>query len=486
MKLPIYEIEFDESLFESGIDAIALTETPAIDVLSLRFAAHKQEFQSYNDYPKAASDNARRALDIREETGIDCGTAVGWKRANQLAKGENISRETIARMSGFSRHRGNSDGNPKEDCGALMWLAWGGTEGIEWAARKLESIDNQEMTSDKFAFAVDEDKMIVAGPAIIPDKKIYRKAEDGSEYFVVFRKPVIEAMVDKFNREFRESKLNLEHNEDQPIPGYLKGNWIIEQPTKDKSLFYGFEDLPKGTWFIEVQITDREIWNSTIKQMEGTGFSIEGLMGLGKEQMAKIHNKTIKNNMKKQRYFVELMKTRSVFNSKLQKFEEILEAERKDVLILSELAKGAAVEMLSAEGEVVAAVNGKYKMEIDEVYYTITVVDGVITEFVEMEKEMEQPEIILVDPNMFAENEGATSTEAVELVDPANPEEKPVSQMTVEDLAVKFDELIARYAEIETKIEEIVAMLPETEQESQEMKAETRAEKFTRIIQEFS
>jgi hypothetical protein len=98
---------------------------------------------SYNDYPKAAILNAQKALNIRNENKSTCGTPVGWARANQLASGENITRDTIARMASFERHRQNSKGDPKTDCGALMWLAWGGDEGIEWAQRKLKQIDNQ-------------------------------------------------------------------------------------------------------------------------------------------------------------------------------------------------------------------------------------------------------------------------------------------------------------------------------------------------------
>jgi hypothetical protein len=119
-------------------------------------------FESYNDYPQAASDNAERALRIRDENpNLSCGTQVGWVRANQLANRENISEETIARMSSFQRHYENSKGNPTEDCGALMWLAWGGTEGIEWASSKLERIrteiqDKERLMSDKLEFTTDE------------------------------------------------------------------------------------------------------------------------------------------------------------------------------------------------------------------------------------------------------------------------------------------------------------------------------------------
>jgi ATP-dependent protease ClpP protease subunit len=101
---------------------------------------------SYNDYPKAASENAKRALKFREETDNQngCGTPVGWARANQLANGENISEDTIKRMASFNRHRQNKDVPYKDGCGGLMWDAWGGTEGVEWAIRKSEQIDREK------------------------------------------------------------------------------------------------------------------------------------------------------------------------------------------------------------------------------------------------------------------------------------------------------------------------------------------------------
>jgi len=101
--------------------------------------------ESYTDYPKAASENAKTALNYAEKNGWgSCGTAVGKQRANQLAKGEPISEETISRMAAFERHRQNSDKELGDGCGRLMWLAWGGDEGIEWAQRKLKQIRNEE------------------------------------------------------------------------------------------------------------------------------------------------------------------------------------------------------------------------------------------------------------------------------------------------------------------------------------------------------
>lgn len=102
------------------------------------------KLESYTDYPQAATENAKIALRWAEEHGWgDCGTPVGKQRANQLANREPISEDTISRMAAFERHRQNSKRELGDGCGRLMWLAWGGDEGVEWASRKLKQIRNE-------------------------------------------------------------------------------------------------------------------------------------------------------------------------------------------------------------------------------------------------------------------------------------------------------------------------------------------------------
>jgi HK97 family phage prohead protease len=98
---------------------------------------------TYNDYPEAASNNAKRALKYKEENGSSCGTEVGWTRARQLANRERLSRDTIARMASFKRHQQNKDVPYSEGCGGIMWDAWGGDAGIDWAIAKLKRIDEK-------------------------------------------------------------------------------------------------------------------------------------------------------------------------------------------------------------------------------------------------------------------------------------------------------------------------------------------------------
>ena len=99
---------------------------------------------SFTDYPKAASENAKTALRWADKNGWgDCGEATGKRRANQLANREAISLDTVRRMAAFIRHKQNSKRPLGKGCGRLMWLSWGGDAGVNWAKRKLESLKNK-------------------------------------------------------------------------------------------------------------------------------------------------------------------------------------------------------------------------------------------------------------------------------------------------------------------------------------------------------
>ena len=113
---------------------------------------NKLKLETYNDYPESASNNACKVLRWREEHGDEVKgmTRVGWTRANQLCSKKNLSRETIARMASFKRHEKNAKiapeykSTPWKDKGYVAWLGWGGSSGVNWAIRKLKSIDNKK------------------------------------------------------------------------------------------------------------------------------------------------------------------------------------------------------------------------------------------------------------------------------------------------------------------------------------------------------
>ena len=114
---------------------------------------YHNEKATYNDYPQSASNNAKRMIEWREKYGRDevkGGTAVGWQRAASLSKRESISAETVGRMASFNRHKKNSTVDPKfkdtpwKDKGYVAWNLWGGTSGVNWAIKKMETIRNND------------------------------------------------------------------------------------------------------------------------------------------------------------------------------------------------------------------------------------------------------------------------------------------------------------------------------------------------------
>jgi hypothetical protein len=122
----------------------ALKDDDGLPILKPRTPDYMRKAKTYTDYPEAAVNNAKRALKWVEANGWgECGTPVGKARANQLANREPLSRDTIARMASFKRHQQHADVPYTEGCGGLMWDAWGGTAGVEWAIRKLKEIDNE-------------------------------------------------------------------------------------------------------------------------------------------------------------------------------------------------------------------------------------------------------------------------------------------------------------------------------------------------------
>jgi hypothetical protein len=102
------------------------------------------ELESYNDYPQGAVNNAKRAIKYKKENKSSCGTQVGWTRASQISSKSKLSRSTIARMASFKRHQQHKDVPYSEGCGGLMWDAWGGSAGINWAISKLKKIDSEK------------------------------------------------------------------------------------------------------------------------------------------------------------------------------------------------------------------------------------------------------------------------------------------------------------------------------------------------------
>lgn len=255
---------------EDGQEAIALVDRPAIQRNFVAFAE-----DSFNDYPEAVKNNAKRALDWADKNGWgSCGTPVGKTRANQLANGENISLDTVKRMYSYlSRHKADlqSSKSYEDGCGKLMWDAWGGDEALRWSER----IVNRFEGSSKWEFKVDnEEQRIVSGALLLAETPIYRKDGD-REFYVMFSKDTIKKIAIKYFREGKQNNVNEMHNPKKALQNItLFESWISDKERGIKPM-EGFEDVPDGSWFGSMKIEDDATW-AKVKNGEFRGFSIEG------------------------------------------------------------------------------------------------------------------------------------------------------------------------------------------------------------------
>lgn len=137
---------------------VEIGPNPAVEALS-RDALSRgfDTLREHRSPPEQAQTNAQAVLDIRDKT--DAMTETGWRRANQIADGEELSADVIQKMAQFNRHRDNTEfdnfsdipdsrkgddaDNPWwEDNGTVAWLGWGGTAGIDWAIEQSKNMND--------------------------------------------------------------------------------------------------------------------------------------------------------------------------------------------------------------------------------------------------------------------------------------------------------------------------------------------------------
>ena len=138
--------------------------------------------------------------------------------------------------------------------------------------------DGMNTTTGAQTFAREEldEKQMLVGPLMVPNKLIPRRDEDGEEYMVYFDESTVEQLAYKTMEDKIGDKVNIEHNQNQEVKDvYLAESWIIKDPEKDKSRVYGF-NLPKGTWMGIYKVNNKKIWDEYVKTGLVKGFSVEG------------------------------------------------------------------------------------------------------------------------------------------------------------------------------------------------------------------
>ena len=120
---------------------------------------------------------------------------------------------------------------------------------------------------------VSEEKKILLGAALVPNKMIFRKRGD-EEVQVYFSKDTIRRVSELFLTKGNQNETTLEH--EVKLHGLsVVESWIVEDSENDKSAIYNMS-LPVGSWVVAMKVYNEQVWNDFVKTGKVKGFSIEG------------------------------------------------------------------------------------------------------------------------------------------------------------------------------------------------------------------
>ena len=131
------------------------------------------------------------------------------------------------------------------------------------------------LSKEKQIIQLENEKRLLVGAALIPNKPIYRNI-NGKEFYISFDEATIEKLAQDFLANDYQHNITIEHQEGVDDITVVE-SWI-KTSENDKSVGYGLNE-PIGTWFISVKVNNEEIWNK-VKNGDYKGFSIEAMVGL--------------------------------------------------------------------------------------------------------------------------------------------------------------------------------------------------------------
>lgn len=351
-----------------------------------------------------------------------------------------------------------------------------GLQAIALVDRPAIGINYQAFETQKFE-VINEEQRIVMGAAMIPDLPIYRR-DDSGEYYAIFKKETIKALVQKYFKESKQGSFNEEHDQFKILDGVYVYQSFITDEKLGISAPRGFENIADGTWFIAAKVDNDEAWAKVKEDGLLKGFSVEGIFDLEPykfKTMNKINLESVISTLKS--VFSE--SETEVVETEETNFAESTLVDGTIVKWEGELIEGTAIIVVLPEGEV-AAPDGTHELADGTVLETagglvVSVTEGageIATE--DNEFTAEQLSEMLEKAMSNYAKEFNEQLEAVVTENKNLSTELSEMKANKEDLKSEFSKAMDKVA---TELEELAKSEVSTSSKPTEFKALTRAEK---------
>lgn len=252
--------------------------------------------------------------------------------------------------------------------------------GIDSETYAISMVESPAIESDFVALSKEEEKRVfleseerhmVYGAALIPDKDIYRNNGE-QEFYISFTKESIEKMSQDFMKNYRQNEVTLDH-EEMANDITITESWLVEDPYKDKANALGI-NVPKGTWMVGMKVNQIDVWER-VKSGELKGFSVESMISL--EDFSKQNT----NNMN--------IETNDMFWDKLKNILKDTFSKKVEEPTVDELAANSGFTNVEDYQKEVDAV----KAELEEQNAEEPAVEPTVEQTVEEPKPAEEPKV---------------------------------------------------------------------------------------------
>ena len=139
---------------------------------------------------------------------------------------------------------------------------------------------NKVKTPKQFFAKLEDEKMVISGPIMIPNTPILRFDEKtGGYYNCWFSVDTIYKASQVIAKNGGLMKTSIEHEASKTNDGYFFESWIVGENDKIYDN-YSKEDVPTGSWCGSVKIDSVELWDELKRLKEENpefGFSIESI-----------------------------------------------------------------------------------------------------------------------------------------------------------------------------------------------------------------
>ena len=323
----------------------------------------------------------------------------------------------------------------------------------------ISLVDSPATMSDFMAFNEDkrlmtynvesDEKRQVFGLVMAADMPIYRRDDNGFEYYITYSKETIALMAEKYLKMSLQNNVDTQHSFELEDGIFM--NQLFVKDTEKGVSPKGYEDYKDGSLFAQFHIANDSVWDE-VKKGTYKGFSLAGVFNVEPKEETKEDDKNNNKEEKKDNSFMKIKSIKEALKAMIRQMEFSTATTDKGVIgwdVDGDIEVGIEVYLVDENGDRQPIEDGDYVLEDGR---TVVVKDSKVEEIKEKAEEVvEEPtQGTTTEETNVEENEEPTDTE---VENPDGTEEK--DNTAIEELRKEVNELYDLVDTLTKRIEEL-------------------------------